>query len=159
MSKEFVYTLHELVVQLDHVLDDVLRDRYGASFNLFEFLAAVKDEQPTDATNLAFCLGHTKAAVSKRLPVLQSQGWLTVEPSPDGGRRLSIELTERGSNFVDEVNALLTDMFADLLRLSHTSSDDIGHANRTLTQLSTYLRDNDHPYTDGTTPSDLSEES
>ncbi len=115
MLIDFTYALHEVVARMDHRADTVLRAELGISFNLFQFLAIVSDEEPTDVTGLASCLYISKAAVSKRLPALADEGWLTVDPDPTHGRKLKIQLTDKGRDVIAAGHKVLERTLASLL--------------------------------------------
>lgn len=91
MSDRITVTLHELVAELDIAADGYLRQRHGISFNLFELLVTLTEIAPVDITGLARCLRVTKAAVSKRLPALVTDGWVTTEPGQ--GRQVLVQPT------------------------------------------------------------------
>lgn len=115
MADRITVTLHELVGELDLFADAWLRERHGVSFNLFEVLATLAERAPIDITGLAHCLRVTKAAVSKRVPALVADGWITA--TPGDGRRVVLALTARGAELVrvagGELEAAFTEMLAD----------------------------------------------
>jgi DNA-binding MarR family transcriptional regulator len=117
MASRITVTLHELVSALDARADAMLRARYGVGFSHVAFLVAVSEEQPVDITHLAQCLGVTKAAVSKRVPGLVAEGWITTSADPANARRVIVSLTPRGSDLVEhaggEVEAWFRSLFAD----------------------------------------------
>jgi len=115
MASRVTVTLHELVAELDIYADAVLRERHGVSYNLFEFLATLAELGPIDITGLARCLRVTKAAVSKRVPGLVTEGWIAADAG--GGRRIVLSLTAKGAALVEtaggELEAEFTEMLAD----------------------------------------------
>lgn len=113
MASRVTVTLHELVAELDIYADDALRKRYGVSFNLFEFLATLAELGPIDITGLARCLRVTKAAVSKRVPGLVADGWISADPGP--GRRVVLALTEKGLDLVQRAGGELESEFTAML--------------------------------------------
>lgn len=115
MSERTTATLHLLVSSLDAYADELLGARYGATFNLFEFLAKVGELDHPDVTTLARYLRLSKAAVSKRLPGLVTAGWVVTLTDASHARRVRIALTEKGAAFVDEAGRLLDDEFGALL--------------------------------------------
>ncbi|GAA3030139.1 MarR family transcriptional regulator [Microbacterium dextranolyticum] len=125
MADRVTVTLHELVGELDIFADSWLRERHGVTFNLFELLATLSETAPVDITGLAQCLRVTKAAVSKRVPALVADGWITA--APGDGRRVMLGLTARGAELVrvaggeleQEFTAMLTDPRLDPRRSPH----------------------------------------
>ena len=113
MAARITVTLHELVAELDLFADAYLREHHGVGFNLFEFLATLAEAQPIDITGLARCLRITKAAVSKRVPVLVAAGWITTRS--ERGRRVLISLTSQGAELVERAGGELEDRFTDML--------------------------------------------
>lgn len=142
MADRITVTLHELVSELDIYADAWLRSRHGVSFNLFEFLAALAEQQPIDITGLAQCLGVTKAAVSKRVPTMVADGWIVT--ASGGGRRVELGLTPRGAELVQqaggelerEFTAILSDRRLDPTHTPGAVEPDAFHAHlRTLTEI------------------------
>lgn len=113
MAERLTVTLHELVGELDLFADAWLRERHGVSFNLFEVLATLAERAPIDITGLAHCLRVTKAAVSKRVPTLVSDGWITATPGE--GRRIVLELTAQGAELVRVAGGELETAFTEML--------------------------------------------
>lgn len=113
MAERITVTLHELVAELDIYADAHLREHHGVSYNLFELLATLAETAPIDITGLARCLRVTKAAVSKRVPALVADGWITA----DGGeaRRIVLGLTPRGADLVRIAGGELEAEFAGML--------------------------------------------
>lgn len=90
-------TLHELVAVMDGYADALLRRDYDLSFNEFEYLAVLVTNPGADVTSVAACLQVTKAAVSKRLPALETAGLVRRASDPSHGRRVLIHITELGA--------------------------------------------------------------
>ncbi|RKS85657.1 DNA-binding MarR family transcriptional regulator [Microbacterium sp. AG790] len=115
MAVRLTVTLHELVGELDLFADAWLREKHGVNINLFEILATLAERAPIDITGLAHCLRVTKAAVSKRVPRLVADGWLTATAGE--GRRIILELTPKGVELVriagGELEAEFTQMLTD----------------------------------------------
>ncbi|MBF4561578.1 MarR family transcriptional regulator [Microbacterium sp. VKM Ac-2870] len=115
MAARLTVTLHELVGELELFADAWLRQKHGVSFNLFEILATLAERAPIDITGLAHCLRVTKAAVSKRVPTLVADGWITATAGE--GRRIVLELTSTGAELVriagGELEVEFTQMLAD----------------------------------------------
>jgi DNA-binding MarR family transcriptional regulator len=106
--------LHELVFAMDGFSNRVLSSRFDADYGLFVFLNPLLDGS-LDVTRLAERLNLTKAAVSKRVPVLERDGWLETSADPGHGRRVVVTLTARGRTLVTEAGTLLASRFAEVL--------------------------------------------
>ncbi|MCA0253266.1 MAG: MarR family transcriptional regulator [Actinobacteria bacterium] len=114
MDTHLTASLHELVYTMDRFADRVLARRFGIDRNLFAFLAPLAAGS-MDVTRLAESLNLTKAAISKRVPLLEQEGWLTTSADPDHRRRVVVTLTPRARLLVTEAGELLNDRFAALL--------------------------------------------
>ncbi len=106
--------LHELVFAMDGFADHLLTTRFGVDHNLFVFLNPLLDGA-LDVTRLAERLTLTKAAVSKRVPGLERDGWLVTTSDPAHGRRVVVSLTPRGRALVIDAGTLLSERFASML--------------------------------------------
>lgn len=149
MASRVTVTLHELVAELDIYADTVLRERFGVSFNLFEFLATLDELGPIDITGLARCLRVTKAAVSKRVPALVADGWIAT--GAGGGRRIVLSLTPKAAALVEAAGGQLEAEFAAMLadpRLDPALSPDAIDAtrlNQHLSMLTTIVLEKGRP--------------
>lgn len=114
MPTQITARLHELVFAMDRFSDHVLATRYGVDHSLFVFLTPLVGGS-LDITRLAERLNLTKAAVSKRVPRLEHEGWLVTTPDPSHGRRVLLSLTPRGRDLVIDAGTLLNDRFASML--------------------------------------------
>ncbi len=107
-------SLHELVYAMDAYADRELGRRFGVDRNLFAFLAPLAGG-PMDETRLAESLNLTRAAVSKRAPRLERDGWLSASVDPGHGRRVVLSLTPRGRQLIRAAGGELDGQFARLL--------------------------------------------
>lgn len=115
MDSSLTASLHELVHAMDGYADRVLVRRFGVDRNLLAFLAPLAGGE-LDVTRLAESLNLTKAAVSKRAPLLQRDGWLVVSADPAQRRRVVLGLTPKAAALVAEAEAALNARFATLVR-------------------------------------------
>ena len=99
---------------MDGYADQVLTRRFGVDFNLFLFLSPLGGTTK-DITHLAECLNLTKAAVSKRVPALERDGWLRASADPNHGRRILLSLTAKGEALVVAASTLLEARFTSLV--------------------------------------------
>ena len=147
MSDRLTFTLHELIAELDAYADAALRTRYGVTYNHFQFLAVLYDAEPADMTTLAHCLGVTKAAVSKRVPALVEDGWITAQSRPGGGRSILLSLTPRGTALVRDAGAGLEREFAAMLADPALGGDpiDAPRLNAQLVALTAFIQQQPAP--------------
>ena len=140
MSDKITFTLHELIAEIDAHADRILRERYGITGSQFIALAVLADEEPTDITTLAHCLGVTKAAVSKRVPSLVEAGWVTTRSAPGQGRRVILELTDTARELVAQAGPELNARFAELIDHPDAAHIDLAKLNDQLATLTRILR-------------------
>jgi DNA-binding MarR family transcriptional regulator len=137
VSDRITVTLHHLISLMDSYADEMLQSAHGVTFSQFQFLAAVADLQPVDITTLARCLFVTKAAVSKRVPSLVAEGWITTSDDPQHGRRVLLTLTPRALQLVVTAGGGLDDQFTSLFSDPRLGAEgiDVAHLNRQLETL------------------------
>lgn len=142
MSDRLTFTLHELIAELDAFADAALQAGYGVTFNQFQFLAVLYDAEPADMTTLARCLGVTKAAVSKRVPGLVEEGWITAVSPPGAGRSILLSLSAKGAALVRDAGEVLEREFAAMLTHPSLAADpiDVPRMNAQLVALTTFIR-------------------
>jgi DNA-binding MarR family transcriptional regulator len=148
VSDRLTFTLHELLAELDAFADAALRAGYGVTFNHFQFLAVLYDAEPADMTTLAHCLGVTKAAVSKRVPALVEDGWISAQSPPGAGRSVLLSLTPRGTELVRDAGAVLEREFAAMLGHPALGDDpiDAPRLNAQLVALTALIKTHPSPY-------------
>jgi len=141
------FTLHELIAELDAFADTALQAGYGVTFNHFQFLAVLYDHEPVDMTTLARCLGVTKAAVSKRVPGLVEDGWITAASQPGGGRSILLALTPKGTALVRDAGEVLEREFAAMLTHPSLAGDpiDVPRLNSQLVALTAFIQQQPAP--------------
>jgi len=147
VSDRLTFTLHELIAELDAFADAALRAGYGVTFNQFQFLAVLYDAEPADMTTLARCLGVTKAAVSKRVPALVDDGWITAQSQPGAGRSILLSLTQKGTALVRDAGAVLEHEFAAMLTHPSLAADpiDVPRLNAQLVALTAFIQQQPAP--------------
>jgi DNA-binding MarR family transcriptional regulator len=147
VSDRLTFTLHELLAELDAFADAALRSGYGVSFNHFQFLAVLYDAEPADMTTLAHCLGVTKAAVSKRVPALVEDGWITAQSRPGAGRSILLSLTPKSTELVRDAGAVLEREFAAMLTHPALGDDpiDAPRLNAQLAALTAFIQKQPSP--------------
>lgn len=118
MSQRLTAHLHELVLAMDRAADQLLSTRFGVDHNLFVFINPLMDGA-LDVTRMAERLNLSKAAVSKRVPRLQAEGWVETSTDPAHGRRVLVALTPKGRDLVVAANTLLAAQFASILNGLH----------------------------------------
>jgi DNA-binding MarR family transcriptional regulator len=142
VSDRLTFTLHELLAELDAFADAALRSGYGVTFNHFQFLAVLYDAEPADMTTLAHCLGVTKAAVSKRVPALVEDGWITAQSPRGAGRSILLSLTTKSTELVRDAGGVLERHFAAMLADPALGDDpiDAPRLNAQLVALTAFIR-------------------
>jgi DNA-binding MarR family transcriptional regulator len=143
VNERITVTLHHLVASLDTFAEHFLQAHHGVSFSTFHFLAAVADVEPVDITSLAQCLGVSKAAVSKRVPALVAEGWITTSADPRHGRKVLVSLTPRAAELVRDAGGALEAEFTAVFADSRLAADgvDVARLNHQLHLLTTLVEE------------------
>jgi DNA-binding MarR family transcriptional regulator len=108
-TQQPAYALHALVAVLDRAADQILRERLGSATQ----------------RELAAELGVSEPSVSRSVPLLTDEGFLTVTSVAGGGNRRQVELTSAGEKLVDEAADILEDAFAQLMETTGVNRDQI----------------------------------
>ncbi len=119
------YALHALVAVLDRAADDILQERFGITFNRYLTLLTLQRLGQVTQRELAAELGVSEPSVSRSVPVLADEGFLTVTSVAGGGNRRRIELTAVGQKLVDDAANLLEGSFAELMSAVGMEPDQI----------------------------------
>jgi DNA-binding MarR family transcriptional regulator len=123
--KQPAYALHALVAVLDRAADDILQERFGITFNRYLTLLTLQRLGQVTQRELAVELGVSEPSVSRSVPVLADEGFLTVTSVAGGGNRRRIELTAVGEKLVDDAADLLEGSFAELMSAVGMEPDQI----------------------------------
>lgn len=91
-----------------------LLQQYGMDYSKFVFLSPLQ-AGALDVTRLAAALNFSKAAVSKRVPVLEQEGWIHTTEDLSAGRRVLISLSGSGRDKIMGAAGDLNDRFAAML--------------------------------------------
>jgi DNA-binding MarR family transcriptional regulator len=119
------YALHALVAVLDRAADDILQERLGITFNRYLTLLTLQRLGQVTQRELAAELGVSEPSVSRTVPVLADEGFLTVTSVAGGGNRRRVELTAVGEKLVDDAADLLEDSFAQLMSAAGVEQNQI----------------------------------
>ena len=119
------YALHALVAVLDRSADEILKDRFGITFSRYLTLLTLQRLGSATQRELAAELGVSEPSVSRSVPVLAREGFLTVTSVAGGGNRRRIELTAVGEKLVDDAADLLEGSFAELVSAVGMEPDQI----------------------------------
>jgi DNA-binding MarR family transcriptional regulator len=114
LGDHLTVTLHLLVDRMDRFADVLLRERFGISFNQFQFIAVIANlPEAPDITTLADCLGVSKAAVSKRVPAFVEANLVTTSTDPANARRVLLSITPKAGRLLSEALPVLGASFAE----------------------------------------------
>ena len=133
MSKHLTADLHELVFAMDAYAGRVLSDHFGLDYSRFVFLSPLLGG-PLDITRLAESLNFSKAAVSKRVPILEREGWVGTTEDLSAGRRVVIALSESGRDRIGAAAGELNGRFGAMLAGLAIDVDLFAGQVRTLTE-------------------------
>jgi DNA-binding MarR family transcriptional regulator len=124
-TQQPAYALHALVAVLDRAAEQILKERLGITFSRFLTLLTLQRLGTATQRELAGELGVSEPSVSRSVPVLTDEGFLTVTSVSGEGNRRRVELTAVGEKLVDEAADILEDSFAELMTAAGMEPDRI----------------------------------
>jgi DNA-binding MarR family transcriptional regulator len=124
-TQQPAYALHALVATLDRAADEILKERLGITYSRFLTLLTLQRLGSATQRQLAAELGVSEPSISRSVPLLTDEGFLTATSVPGEGNRRRVELTAVGEKLVDEAADLLEDSFAQLMAAAGLESDRI----------------------------------
>ena len=124
-TQQPAYALHALVAVLDRAADQILRERLGITYSRHLTLLTLQRLGSATQRELAAELGVSEPSVSRSVPLLTDEGFLTVTSVAGGGNRRRVELTSAGERLVDEAADILEDSFAQLMDATGVNRDQI----------------------------------
>lgn len=114
-TREPAYALHALVAVADRAADQILKDRLGITFSRYLTLLTLQRLGSATQRELAAELGVSEPSISRSVPLLTDEGYLTATSVAGGGNRRRVELTAVGEKLVDAAADILEDSFAQLM--------------------------------------------
>jgi len=124
-THEPAYALHALVARLDRAADQILRENLGLGYGRHLTLLTLQRLGSATQRELATELGLSEPSISRALPTLAEEGWVTVTTSAGGGNRRQVRLTAKGERLVDEAAELLEGSFSTLLDAAGLKASDV----------------------------------
>ena len=124
-NHEPAYALHALVAVADRAADQILKERLGITFSRYLTLLTLQRLGSATQRELAAELGVSEPSISRSVPLLTDEGFLTVTSVAGGGNRRRVELTAVGEKLVDEAADILEDSFAQLMTAASVKADEI----------------------------------
>jgi DNA-binding MarR family transcriptional regulator len=118
MINLLTFDIHKVVWQMDAMADHMLMERFGITFSKFHVLVVLESIQPTTQAELALCVGHSTAAISKSLATLKAENLVTISSDPHHGRKNIVQLTPAGTELVQKASSFLEKEFVHMLRES-----------------------------------------
>jgi DNA-binding MarR family transcriptional regulator len=118
---------------MDAYAGRVLNDHFGLDYSRFVFLSPLL-AGPLDVTRLAESLNFSKAAVSKRVPILEREGWVNTTEDLSAGRRVVIALSESGRARIGAAAGELNGRFGAMVAGLAIDVDTFADQVRTLTE-------------------------
>lgn len=139
------YALHALVAVLDRAADQILKERLGTTYSRFLTLLTLQRLGSATQRELAAELGVSEPSVSRSVPLLTKEGFLTATSVPGEGNRRRVELTAVGEKLVDEAADILEDSFAELMTAAGLEPDRILDITNPLLGVLTGAQDHGDP--------------
>jgi DNA-binding MarR family transcriptional regulator len=144
-TQQPAYALHALVAVLDRAADQILRERLGTTYSRFLTLLTLQRLGSATQRELAAELGVSEPSVSRSVPLLTKEGFLTATSVPGEGNRRRVELTAVGEKLVDEAADILEDSFAGLMTAAGLEPDRILDITNPLLGVLTGAQDHGDP--------------
>jgi DNA-binding MarR family transcriptional regulator len=144
-TQQPAYALHALVAVLDRAADQILKERLGTTYSRFLTLLTLQRLGSATQRELAAELRVSEPSVSRSVPLLTKEGFLTATTVPGEGNRRRVELTAVGEKLVDEAADILEDSFAELMTASGLEPDRILDITNPLLGVLTGARDQGDP--------------
>lgn len=125
------YALGRLAFALDRHAEHLLQAQLGISYKRFIFLTVLEHltvrEHHGGVTQheLAVALGYSDPAVSTMLVELVKDEWITIEPSPEHGRKRLVSITTRGATLVVKGRQILDAQFDQLAESANIDTDQL----------------------------------
>ena len=124
-TQQPAYALHALVAVLDRAADQILKESLGITFSRFLTLLTLQRLGSATQRELASELGVSEPSISRSVPLLTDEGFLTVTSVAGGGNRRRVELTAVGEKLVNEAADILEDSFAQLMKAAGVKPGEI----------------------------------
>ena len=124
-TQQPAYALHALVTVLDRAADQILKEQLGTTYSRFLTLLTLQRLGSATQRELAAELGVSEPSISRSVPLLTNEGFLTATSVPGEGNRRRVELTAVGEKLVDEAADILEDSFAQLVTAAGMEPDRI----------------------------------
>ena len=118
-ERRFTFAIHRLAAELGRQADVILRTRLDLTHGDFLYLVNIAGGV-TSMSELARRMGLTRAAVSKRIPELESRGLVRRDGA---GRDRAVQLTAAGGRLATRAGDLLEREFRDAFPDAGTSLD------------------------------------
>jgi DNA-binding MarR family transcriptional regulator len=119
------HALHVLVARLDRAADRILREHLGLGYARHLLMLTLQRLGSATQRELAAELGLSEPSVSRSIPQLAAEGWVTVTTVAGGGNRRQVQLTMAGERLVDEAAELLEGSFSRLLDAAGLRPSDV----------------------------------
>jgi len=136
-TSRITFTLNELVFVLNSTADRLLRANFEITYSQFIFMVTLMSQTNPTPSNLAECLGVSRAAVSQRLSWFQERNFLKISKVSGNDKNLSLALTRKGETVATQSADFLEKEFRILF--DNAAFVDLDKLDKTLTQVKTQL--------------------
>lgn len=136
-TSRITFQLNEVVSILNAAADRLLRSHFGLTYSQFLFLVTVQGLNKPTPSQVAECLGVSRAAVSQRLESFRVKKLVEVTKVEGNDRNLALSLTEHGASLAVTSADFLEREFRQLLE--PISTVNLDHLQSTLTQIKDQL--------------------
>ena len=139
-TSRITFTLNELVFVLNSTADRLLRANFEITYSQFLFMVTLMSQTNPTPSNLAECLGVSRAAVSQRLSWFQERNFLKISKVSGNDKNLSLALTRKGETVATQSADFLEKEFRVLF--DNAAFVDLDKLDKTLSQIKSHLIQN-----------------
>ncbi len=108
LKKSFTYELHALTFLMDKKADVLLKKFFNIRYSTFLLLSVICALGPNvSQVRIANMLGFTPPALTKQIPKILKNLWISTAPHPQDRRVTLISLSEKGELLVKEAQEML----------------------------------------------------
>ena len=139
-TSRITFTLNELVFVLNSTADRLLRANFEITYRQYLFMVTLMSQTNPTPSNLAECLGVSRAAVSQRLSWFQERNLVKISRVSGNDKNLSLALTRKGETLTTQSADFLEKEFRVLF--DNAAFVDLNKLDKTLTQIKSHLIQN-----------------
>jgi DNA-binding MarR family transcriptional regulator len=115
-DKSIIIRIHNVYKKMARNASRVYLSLFGVGLTEWRILSVIADGENVTATRICETIDLDKAAASRSISLLKSEGYLSSRSSDDGTRSAVLELTDKGLDLHDRILPLSEQREASLLK-------------------------------------------